>query len=97
MLRTSTKDAAWTSRQIRLDADLHDSDANLQRRGNSMKESLARLGPAVRLGAARPISNRGGKAAGFGWEVTDGAKADIEKMEANSRKAGQVLGSRKVR
>lgn len=51
------------------------------------------LGTPLSPQAPKPISDKNKKAPGFGWTLSDSARSDIEKIEANARAAEQRSGS----
>ena len=51
------------------------------------------LGNPLSPQSPQPIKEEDKKAPGFGWRLSDGARRDIEEIEANARSAEQRSGS----
>jgi hypothetical protein len=58
---------------------------------------LESLGKPIVLAHAEPVQPRGGREPGFGWQISEQTRKDLEAIDANVRKAEQSAGSFIVR
>lgn len=55
------------------------------------------LGTPLAPKSPEPLKQQDSKTPGFGWELSDTARKDIEEIEANAREAEQRIGALTLR